>query len=120
MTTPAPLLSALLIAASAFAVGPASRAIDGDTFEAASGEVVRLWGIDAPERGEAGADAATAALAGLLARGATCQRRGTDRYGRTVARCTGPAGDIACALVAAGHATDWPRYSGGHYASCAP
>ncbi|MCA0424034.1 MAG: hypothetical protein LCH61_12055 [Proteobacteria bacterium] len=38
---------------------------------------------------------------------------------RPVIRCTLPDGrDPACELVRQGHATDWPRYSGGHYRGC--
>lgn len=29
-------------------------------------------------------------------------------------------GDPACEMVRQGHATDWPRYSGGHYRGCQP
>lgn len=43
-----------------------TRVIDGDTVVLESGERVRLLGIDAPERGEAGAAAATAQLWALL------------------------------------------------------
>jgi micrococcal nuclease len=93
-------------------------AIDGDTFKA-DGQRIRLWGIDAPERSDIGGTAATIALQGLLDRGVTCQAVDTDRYGRTVAMCFLQDGtDIACALVAMGHAEDWPRYSGGRYGGC--
>ncbi|MBI3092422.1 MAG: thermonuclease family protein [Candidatus Tectomicrobia bacterium] len=44
----------------------ATRVIDGDTVVLESGERVRLLGIDAPERGEAGAAAATAQLWAFL------------------------------------------------------
>ena len=43
-----------------------SRVIDGDTLELANGETVRLVGIDTPERGECGFDAATANLERLV------------------------------------------------------
>jgi endonuclease YncB( thermonuclease family) len=39
-----------------------SRVVDGDTVEIASGAHVRIIGIDTPERGACGYDAATAAL----------------------------------------------------------
>lgn len=92
--------------------------IDGDTFKA-DGQRIRLWGIDAPERSEIGGTQATLALQGLLDRGFTCTLVDMDRYGRTVAICLLDDGtDIACALVAMGHARDWPRYSGGRYEGC--
>ena len=95
-----------------------SLAIDGDTFKI-DGHRIRLFGIDAPERSEIGGTAATLALQGLLDRGVTCQAVDVDRYGRTVAICFLDDGtDIACALVAMGHADDWPRYSGGRYGGC--
>lgn len=44
----------------------AVRIIDGDTFELASGEVVRLICVDAPETGKTGADEATEFLSTLI------------------------------------------------------
>lgn len=43
-----------------------SYVVDGDTIDLANGERVRLVGIDTPEQGECGSDAATAHLAGLV------------------------------------------------------
>lgn len=43
-----------------------SFVVDGDTIDLANGERVRLVGIDTPEQGECGSDAATANLAGLV------------------------------------------------------
>jgi endonuclease YncB( thermonuclease family) len=72
------------------ATAPASvtvtNVVDGDTLDLSTGERVRLIGIDAPEVGACGADAATARLEALalgqavnLPAGA---RDDTDRYGR--------------------------------------
>ena len=44
----------------------AIRIIDGDTFELASGEIVRLICVDAPEIGKTGADDATEFLSSLI------------------------------------------------------
>ena len=80
----------------------AVRVVDGDTVVAA-GIVVRLLGMDAPEDGQlcgrkerkwgargrrdCGAEA-TRALRGLVAgRSLRCERQGTERYGRALARC---------------------------------
>lgn len=93
-------------------------AIDGDTLRIGD-ERIRLFGIDAPERSDPGGPAATSALQRLLDLGVTCEAVDTDRYGRTVAMCFTPdGGDVSCAMVAMGHARDWPRYSGGRYAGC--
>ena len=94
-------------------------ATDGDTMRA--GDLrIRIWGIDAPERGDPGGARATEALRSLITgQRLTCEDMGPDRYGRTVARCTLPDGrDLACALVEMGAARDWPKYSKGAYAGC--
>ncbi len=97
----------------------AAVAIDGDTIKA-DGTRYRLWGIDAVEMDEPGGRAARDALSGIIAgQPLACTQIDTDRYGRPVVRCTLPGGtDPACAMVAAGQAKDWPRYSGGHYRGC--
>ncbi|AXC50025.1 thermonuclease family protein [Paracoccus suum] len=94
-------------------------AVDGDTLRA--GDLrVRIWGIDAPERMDPYGPASSAAMAALIdGKVLACDDRGPDRYGRTVSRCVLPDGrDIACVMVAAGQAKDWPRYSKGAYAAC--
>lgn len=95
-------------------------AIDGDTIRA--GDLhLRLWGIDAPELSHPSGAAARQALISLIAgQDLSCERKGHD-HGRLVARCVRDDGqDLACLMVAAGQAADWPRYSGGAYAPCAP
>lgn len=87
--------------------------IDGDTFEC-GGRRIRLYGIDAPELpGHCAAERACvpgdpfAARTGLrnITRGqVSCGVVETDVYGRTVARCSGPRGDLSCAMVVDGHA----------------
>lgn len=98
-------------------------AVDGDTLRLYSPRAdlrLRVWGIDAPELREAGGRAAKDALAALAdGQPLACDLRDVDRYGRPVVRCTLPDGrDVACAMVTAGHAQDWPLYSGGAYAGC--
>lgn len=96
-----------------------ATAVDGDTFKH-NKQNYRVWGIDAPERGDAGAKQATATLRGLIAgQTLSCDVIDTDRYQRPVVRCALPGGaDLACALVGAGVAQDWPKYSDGYYAGC--
>lgn len=97
----------------------AATITDGDTLRA-GGTGHRLWGIDAPERGDPAGPAATAALRALTkGRRLACDQVDTDRYQRPVVRCWLPDGrDLSCAMVAAGAARDWPKYSGGAYAGC--
>ena len=94
-------------------------AIDGDTVKL-NGTSYRIWGIDAPERGDPGGPAAKATMARLID-GATlvCDQIDTDRYARPVVRCDLPNGrDLACELVRLGAAVDWPKYSKGFYGEC--
>lgn len=92
---------------------------DGDTIRSDDLRV-RLWGIDAPEMDESGGPAAKEALRTIIAgQELTCEVKGRDRYRRTVARCELPDGrDIACEMVRAGFARDWPKYSRGAYENC--
>lgn len=59
------------------------RAIDGDTF-VYRGERYRVRGIDTPERGQSGADAAQRRLQRDLDRGVTVDTKARDKYGRTI------------------------------------
>lgn len=95
-------------------------AIDGDTLRPTSGPNVRIMGIDSVERGNPDYIPAREAMAALIdGRELACEPLYLDRYGRQVARCFLPDGrDLACAMVATGHARDWPKYSGGAYAEC--
>lgn len=123
-------------------------AVDGDTLRCGE-DRIRLHGIDAPDfncngRGDwcrqdvRAAERSRQHLAGLIeGRDIKCERRDVDRYRRAVAVCwtgalhvdqAGPYKgarwfvkmvDLNCEMVRAGHAIDWPRYSGGAYAKCA-
>ena len=120
--TGAVLAALLMLAAPAAAMqslsGPV-RVIDGDTLEIA-GTSVRLYAIDAPERGETCPGAtgawpcgarATRALEALAEGGLTCHGADRDRYGRLVATCVdGQERDVAESLVRAGIARAWARY----------
>ncbi|HRO14316.1 MAG TPA: thermonuclease family protein [Paracoccus sp. (in: a-proteobacteria)] len=110
--------------------GPA-QVIDGDTIRVATPggpAVVRLHGIDAPERDQTCADAegaardcgasATAALDQLIgARPVTCQAVDIDRYDRVVARCRVGGTDLGGALVAEEQAWAYAAYSIEHVAA---
>ena len=98
----------------ALAISPVSaeriaRVVDGDAVVTARGEKVRLMHFDAPEiRGKCPrerelARQATALLRRLAGSGLKLERRGKDRYQRTLAVARTPAGgDVAAALVQAG------------------
>lgn len=107
-------LVATLIAFSWPQSGKAWRVIDGDTLDLA-GERIRLFGIDAPERGQscgpaACGKAATGALADILSAGPVrCTPVNTDRYGRTVARCRAGRHDVNREMVRRGIVQDDPH-----------
>ncbi|SEN94776.1 nuclease homologue [Gemmobacter aquatilis] len=92
---------------------------DGDTIRDGALRI-RLWGIDAPELQDPRGPASRAYLRALIdGQPVACDPRNADRYGRTVATCHLPDGrDLACEMVRAGMAHDWPRYSKGAYARC--
>lgn len=102
------------------------RVVDGDGLHL-NGVSVRLWGIDAPEITQSCERAGGPYPCGKLARDylvalvqgrpVTCETINTDPYGRQVSRCSVDGSDLAGRMVRAGHALDWPRYSGGAYAA---
>ena len=87
------------------------RVIDGDTIETPDG-IVRLFGIDTPEAGEACATEATYALGRLLDGTARVQTalRHRDSHGRLLYYLFTPAGNsIEEMLVARGLAEAWTK-----------
>jgi len=94
--------------------------IDGDSLRV-GGTELRLFGIDAPEYGQpcyangvpvACGKMAKEVLEGMIAGSTvTCSLQGTDIYGRVVAKCLTSGIDISGALVEAGWATAFRRYS---------
>lgn len=100
--------------------GPA-RVIDADTLDI-GGTRIRLHGIDAPEGNQvcrnaegweyACGDHATAAMVRMIeGRDVVCEERDIDRYGRIVAVCEVEGTDVNAALVSAGWALAYRRYS---------
>jgi endonuclease YncB( thermonuclease family) len=94
--------------------------VDGDSFEI-DGVGVRLFGVDAPEgrqsctrdgRAWSCGDAALAELRRLVgSRDVLCEQRDKDTYGRIVAVCRVGTTDLGAAMVRAGFAVAYRRYS---------
>lgn len=100
------------------ALGPEVRVVDGDTLRLGD-RTVRLARIDAPERGQACADAAGrafdcgAAAAEALSRlvdgrSVLCIVSGRDRFGRGLGQCSAGGAPLNAGLVAAGWALAEP------------
>jgi endonuclease YncB( thermonuclease family) len=78
--------------------------IDGDTIYT-KGLKIRIHGIDAPETGQIGGDAATAWLKSIVAKGPlTVEQTDTDQYNRVVAKLFNSSGDIGRKMVQDGYA----------------
>lgn len=95
----------------------AQTTIDGDTIEI-GGVIYRLWGIDAAESAQscsdgwrAGIEASNYLRALMKGRNTTCEAKTQDRYGRTVALCRADGSDLSAAMVSAGMAYAFVRYS---------
>lgn len=94
-------------------------ATDGDTLKCGlSATRVRLYGVNAPETGTAGASEAKAALQAAIVGGLMCEPKGTS-YTRIVAVCRNSAGvDVGKLLLGAGRVTEWCSYSRNYYNTC--
>lgn len=93
---------------------------DGDTVQLEQNKTrVRLWGIDAPEKGSPGADAARNALIKLVdGKRVEILPIDKDRYGRTVGRIFRNGQDISAVMIERGHALEYCRFSKGFYGTC--
>lgn len=88
---------------------------DGDTI-VVDGTPVRLNGIDAPELGtRSGQQARRWMVNYLRGKSVECRLNGERSYDRYIGVCYADGTDIGAALIAAGHALDCGRYSGGRY-----
>lgn len=93
---------------------------DADTIEIATSRgriAVRLNGVDAPELNERGGQAGKRWIQNAYSNATiTCEFNGQKTYDRWVGVCWDKDGvDLGAAVIAAGHARDCPRYSGGRY-----
>ncbi|CAG0981076.1 Thermonuclease [Burkholderiales bacterium] len=109
---------ALAAAGAAFAdfSGRVVAVTDGDTLTVLDGTRavrVRLWGVDAPERGQPWSRRARDALAArAMHRDVRVETVGTDGYGRTLARVSVGGVDLAEAQLRDGMAWVFRRYTG--------
>jgi endonuclease YncB( thermonuclease family) len=96
--------------------GVVTRALDGDTLAVANSEYtirVRLYGVDAPEKTQAGGPESAAFTERLaLNQPATLVERAIDRYGRVVCDVMLPDGRVLNKeIVRAGHGWWYERYA---------
>ena len=114
------LLLCLLVATSQLRaetiVGTCTNVSDGDTLTLSladgSQRTIRLYGIDAPEKQQEFGDSARERLAELvLEQQLTADVRGTDRYGRSLARIYSGDIDINLSLVQQGYAWHYVVYA---------
>ncbi len=101
--------------------GSVERIVDGDGLYLVGYEhQIRLWGIDAPERGDGGYSEAGAHL-GSLTDGyeIQCNQKDVDRFRRLVGQCFLPDGtDLGAEMINSRHAIEYCSFSGGFYGTC--
>ncbi len=103
--------------AAAQEIGGTPRVVDGDTLAIGAARI-RLFGIDAPERGQpcrdgsdCGAQARTYLETLIGGRPVSCREEDVDRYGRIVATCFVGDLDLNRAMVRGGHALPYVDFS---------
>ena len=89
-----------------------ARVLDGDTLETSDKKRVRLWGIDAPEKGQPYADEARARLKALC-EGKTLRllTKGSDQYDRILAVVYADARNVNMQMVIEGMAWHYAHYA---------
>lgn len=100
----------MIAAALLICLAPAQ--VDGDTIRCGPGPArIRLFGIQAPERGEPGYAESGANLARHISGGLVCTTVGAS-YNRIVAQCFNAAGqDVGRMQLDGGFAVEWCSYS---------
>lgn len=100
--------------------GQVRSIIDGDSiYVKGHKEQVRLWGIQAPERHQAGYNEATQTLR-RLAQDQEIEVNviGTDKFGRTLGRCFFRDGsELNHEMIKSGAAREYMRFTKGYYAN---
>lgn len=97
----------------------APTAVDGDTVRCDKNPVtVRIFGVNAPERGKPGYAESKAHLQAIIQGGLVCNPKGTS-YGRVVAMCyNGNLIDVGLLQLANSHVVEWCAYSKNQYGTC--
>lgn len=109
------LISIIVAFCATSALSASLHVRDADTI-VVDGTPVRLNGVDAPElKTSAGKDARRWVVNYLRGKSITCELNGERTYDRWVGVCFADGEDIGAAVIAAGHALDCRRYSGGRY-----
>lgn len=105
--------------------GVCRHVVDGDSLYLTGLDTqIRLWGVDAPERDEAGFDAARSLLQRLAANKMLyCEQKAIDKYQRIVARCyldkqQSPQQEINRLLLNSKLAKEYCWFSKNHYGFC--
>jgi endonuclease YncB( thermonuclease family) len=102
--------------------GLVDHVVDGDTIRLRGYDFnIRLWGINAPERGQPGYNEATAALNGFVAgQSIRCMMISADsKWGRFVGQCFLPdKRDVSRLMIESRLATEECQYSKGYYGTC--
>lgn len=98
-------------------------AYDGDTVRCGNGESetrVRVFGVNAVEKGQPGWSVARDALQARVAGGIVCEPRGTS-FTRIVGLCyNGTGRDVGLELLKVDKTvTEWCNYSKNYYGTCA-
>lgn len=85
---------------------------DGDTIELSNGQVIRLYGIDAPEKGQPYGKESTDNLKELVeGQKVSINSESWDRYGRLVARVGRDGSDMSNEQLRDGMAWHYTQYS---------
>lgn len=115
------MAAALTVIPVATFAGPALHVVDGDTIDV-DGIRYRLHGVDAPEAAQfcagmdgrqwpCGQEAIHKMEELVVGKSVTCDARGTDNYGRTISVCVAGRTEINAAMVDAGLAWAFRKYS---------
>jgi endonuclease YncB( thermonuclease family) len=105
------ILSLFAIVAWAQPLAKVVKVMDGDTFEVSDGTKVRLHCIDAPELSQPGGEESRVFLSVLLS-GQTVgvDKKGIDKYGRTIAEVTVNGSLVNLSMVEMGQAWRFVQY----------
>lgn len=109
------IASGSMVSAASVVEGRVTKVRDADTI-AVEGVPIRFNGVDAPELNtRAGQDGRRWMVNTVRGQSVRCQLTGEKTYDRWVGTCFIGDMNLSAAVIAAGHALDCARYSGGRY-----